>query len=184
MNLLFRIGASYWMNRMNNILVKSLLGIALLGAVGVASAATLSSIPTGPSLSPGDVGTVSASVTPGSFSNDWYFSLASASTVGAVVTNIALTIAPGVNFAISGLSATLFDTTTSTTYASGSTSYSGLSLPGDNFKLEVTGTGTGTVGGLYQATVGVAAVPLPAAAWLLLSGLAGMGLIARRRRAG
>jgi hypothetical protein len=39
------------------------------------------------------------------------------------------------------------------------------------------GFGTGDVG----APVGVTAVPLPAAAWLLLSGLAGMGAMARRR---
>jgi hypothetical protein len=38
-----------------------------------------------------------------------------------------------------------------------------------------------SVGGAFYSTP--APVPLPAAAWLLLSGLAGLGFVARRRQA-
>jgi hypothetical protein len=45
----------------------------------------------------------------------------------------------------------------------------------------VTATSTGDVWGFRIADT--SAVPLPAAAWLLLSGLSGIGAMARRRRA-
>jgi len=52
------------------------------------------------------------------------------------------------------------------------------------YDLVITGTATGILGGQYVGTVAASAVPLPAAAWLLLSGLVGIGAMARRRRTG
>ncbi len=62
------------------------------------------------------------------------------------------------------------------------TSFTRSSLSNDNYDLQVSGDATGSLGGIYASAVAVTAtVPLPAAAWLLLSGLAGTGAMARRR---
>jgi hypothetical protein len=50
------------------------------------------------------------------------------------------------------------------------------------YELIITGTTTGVSGGAYAGVVAASPVPLPAAAWLLLSGLVGVGAMARRRR--
>jgi hypothetical protein len=166
-------------------LLKSLVGIVLLGLAGAANATIVSlpSSPDGPALSPGDQGLIPTTSVTGSFSNDWYFTLASISALGGAVTSIDLTIAAGLNTAITGLTATLIDLTTTTTVASG-TSFLVPSLAPDKYDLRVSGTATGSLGGIYSGAVAVAAtpVPLPAAAWLLLSGLAGVGAMARRRK--
>jgi hypothetical protein len=53
---------------------------------------------------------------------------------------------------------------------------------GDNYKLVVFGDATAPLGGIFAGAVHVSsAVPIPAAAWLLLSGLVGVGTMARRR---
>jgi hypothetical protein len=116
-------------------------------------------------------------VAPGSFTNDWFFSLNSpVGLTGSVVTFDLL------SFDIKGLTVELTDTTTSTTYygPSGVTTFSLNSLPSGPYELIVKGDATGSSGGYYSG--GVQAVPLPAAAWLLLSGLGGVGVLARRRR--
>jgi len=46
----------------------------------------------------------------------------------------------------------------------------------------ISGVATSAGGGSYTAGIGVTAVPLPAALPLLLSGMAGLGAMARRRR--
>jgi len=57
-------------------------------------------------------------------------------------------------------------------------------LDAGTYVLELRGNVTGSSGGAYSGTVhlGAPTVPLPAAAWLLLSGLAGFTGIARRRK--
>jgi|GEM_PF-7041483 len=50
------------------------------------------------------------------------------------------------------------------------------------YVLQIAGVATSAGGGSYTAGIGVTAVPLPAALPLLLSGMAGLGAMARRRR--
>jgi hypothetical protein len=169
-------------------LVKLVFGIVVLGAAAAVNAATvtLGNSPDGLALAPGDVGLISQTVGPGSFTatavtNNWYFTLPTVSGLGAAVTSIDLTVRTGDNYAITGLNAVLFDRTTSTVVGSG-TNFALSSLSSDKYDLEVSGNATGTAGGIYGGAVAVSSpVPLPAAAWLLLSGLAGMGAMARRR---
>jgi hypothetical protein len=62
-------------------------------------------------------------------------------------------------------------------------SYSVISpttLAAGTYVLEVRGNVTGGSGGSYSGVLNMTPVPLPAAAWLLLSGLAGLGAIRRR----
>ena len=56
-------------------------------------------------------------------------------------------------------------------------------LAAGTYALEIRGTVTGSVGGSYSGQLNLAPVPLPAALPLLLSGFAGLGTLARKRRA-
>jgi hypothetical protein len=53
-------------------------------------------------------------------------------------------------------------------------------LNSGTYVLEVRGNVSGLAGGSYSGVLNLAPVPLPAAAWLLLSGLGGLGLLRRR----
>ena len=55
-------------------------------------------------------------------------------------------------------------------------------LSAGTYVLEIRGTATGSAGGSYAGVLNLAPVPLPAAFPLLLSGLGGLGFVARRRR--
>ena len=48
--------------------------------------------------------------------------------------------------------------------------------------LDIAGTASGTQGGTYVGQLNLTPVPLPAAAWLLLSGIGSFGALARKRR--
>jgi hypothetical protein len=63
-----------------------------------------------------------------------------------------------------------------------SASFSDLQATG-TYVLDIAATATGSQGGLYVGALNLQPVPLPAAVWFMLSGLAGLGMRARRRKA-
>jgi hypothetical protein len=82
---------------------------------------------------------------------------------------------------------TAFDAWSSTvTFPGGSSTVSVLpttTLAAGTYAIEVRGTVSGSSGGNYTGSLNVTPVPLPAAAWLLLSGLGGLGALTRGRKA-
>ena len=60
-------------------------------------------------------------------------------------------------------------------------SFSGIQA--GTYMLDVAGIASGTGGGSYIGSVDLQPVPLPAAIWLMLSGLGGLGALARKRGA-
>lgn len=138
------------------------------------------------SLSYGDLGLVNRATGVGAINDTWYFELPQASSIGAAVVSLVvdIPILPGTEYSISSLALTLFDA--SNTLLGSATTNSGLSLSNlaaGTYRMHIGGSADGSVGGIYNAAVAVAPVPLPAAGWLMLSGLVGLGAFARRRRA-
>jgi hypothetical protein len=180
---------------MKKTLLKSIMGIALLGAA-VAANATVCSSPcdltnsatVNPTLTPGETGLIPNTVVGDSpISTDWYFTLPSSLGIGGAGIANNYTVPPAGNFDITGLSVTLYNAVSDTAvagvlYFNGHTQFSDSSLAAGTYYMQVTGTADGTLGGEYFGSASVSSVPLPAAAWLLLSGLAGMGAMARRRK--
>jgi hypothetical protein len=176
---------------MNTNLLKSMLGILVMGIAGFAHATVYTltdNTPPGPTLNPGDIANFSNSVAAStSFSDNWFFQLGQPG-AGGLVTNIDVTVGATSILNISPFTVNLYASSgtgpTGLSLASG-TSFNLPALASGPYDLVITGTATGILGGQYVGTVAAAsAVPLPAAAWLLLSGLAGVGAMARRRRTG
>jgi hypothetical protein len=88
-------------------------------------------------------------------------------------------------FDIAGLSYQVFDATT-TAAVSGLAAASSLltfvAHAGTEYFVQFTGTATGAAGGNYTANISFV-TPVPAAVLLLAPALAGLGLMARRRKA-
>ena len=173
---------------MNTKLLKSMLVISVMGVAGNAYATNypllLGNYLTAPTLSPGDTASLSDLVASGvTFSDNWYFDLASTG-AGGNVQNIPVTIGMTDILDITGLSGALYtaNPTTGATIAlvGTGTSFNLPSLASGAYDFVIGGTATGLSGGAYSGAVVAAAVPLPAAAWLLLSGLVCVGVMARR----
>jgi hypothetical protein len=130
-------------------------------------------------LNIGDIGLIPLTyqASGASFSDDFYFSLASSSKLDSDVTNIAL-----VGFGFSSLGAELIDTSNHDDVVGSGLNFTASSLAAGNYELQVSGAPLSPLGGIFSGAIHVSAVPIPAAAWLLLSGLAGLGAIARRRK--
>lgn len=163
--------------------VKTACLLGVIGFVGAASATSypLPTTPTGPTLLSGDIGSIFGTETGSTLqTTDFYFGLGAPSTVGGSLTSLDLTVGSGLNYSIVGLTGTLTDTTTHTVVGSG-TSFELFDLPADNFQLAVSGTPTGSLGGIFAGTIAVNAVPIPSAVWLLLSGVLGVAAMTRRR---
>jgi hypothetical protein len=179
---------------MEKTLFKSLFGIVVLGIAASAHASSYTLLDNtfpGPSLNPSDVATFSNSFTKDiTFSDNWEFSLGSNQGLGGLVNNEVITIGLNTLEGISPFTVKLF-AANGIGIPVGSALESGktinlISLSSGNYDLQikgtVTGSGVGGIDGAYSGILTTTAVPLPAAAWLLLSGLAGVGAMARRRK--
>jgi hypothetical protein len=175
-------------NDMNTKLLKSMLVIAAMGIAGSAHASYtyLNTVSAAPKLNVGDFADFSASPAIGSFSDVFTFDLLTASGASAV----GVTLNGGV-YDISGLNVALYAATSNGFVGVPSGASLGSAANGVTFivsplvaglyDLVFTGVADGSNGGHFLGSVtAVAAVPLPAAAWLLLSGLVGVGAMARR----
>lgn len=58
-----------------------------------------------------------------------------------------------------------------------------INLAAGTYVLQISGAAAGTSGGVYSGLLSIQPVPLPAAGWLLLTGLLGLGVIGRRQDA-
>ncbi len=156
------------MNRHMTLTAASLLAVILLSApLQAVFAATV------------NIGALTASTPyinpvaqgPGNFSDIYNFSVTGQN--HAIINATAVDLAPF--YSISGLSLSLFDApdAVGTPLASGST-ISWLLADG-NHSFRIDGQADGTGGGFYTAAIAVSPVPLPAAFWLMLSALAGIG---------
>jgi hypothetical protein len=159
---------------MNRNIFKSILMIVTLIAIGTANATTvtLKQKTPGKKLDIGDTGIVPTTLVSGgsTFSDDFYF---------RAVSNSEATVSIA-GFGIPNLSAELIDITHPHTVNSG-LSFMGSLTGGDHYALDIFGTASSSPpGGLFSGAVYV--TPIPAAAWLLLSGLVGVGAMARRRK--
>jgi hypothetical protein len=128
---------------------------------------------------------VNFAMTPvGTFSDIYNFTISSTSSGAASATNHQLTFGPSKILDIAGLNMSIIyeGTTLLSNSGSGVSVFSANVLPG-SYRAIVTGTSTGTSGGAYMMSMIAtpAAVPVPAAVWLLGSGLIGLVAVGRRK---
>jgi hypothetical protein len=170
-----------------SILGKVLIAVVLICASSQAKAATTNLGPVGFGALPFN-GTV---VPAGPFTDYYTFSLPANSGSDYSVLNFPLSIPSVGTFntvftsltLVSNPDGVLFNSDDVTLQSSVSSVSWGAGAVG-NMYLVVSGTANGTLGGLYSGAIAVApeVVPVPAAIWLLGSGLAGIAVFRRRFR--
>jgi hypothetical protein len=170
--------------------MKGLMGIRLslvvllLAVVGAANAATvtLGTSSPGPTLNANDLGIFSnASSTQVAINDNWWFTIGSMSGVAGSAAALLVT---GISN-ISSFVVKVFDSSSNQLFSGGAPAgtqvdFTLQSLASGSYRINITGMYSGSNGGSYSGNV--AMIPLPAAAWLLLSGLVGLGAVARRRK--
>jgi hypothetical protein len=131
---------------------------------------------------------IGVSLTPvGAFDDMFLFTTTGAQSIFSTTVANNLTDVLGV----SGGAVSLFKTVGATNTLEGTYNFSGLTgsdshafagLAAGSYFYEVTGTGTGSMGGFYSITSTVSAVPEPHSYALFLGGLAAVGFMMRRRQ--
>ena len=161
----------------------SLLSIVAIGVLGFAASLAqadavypLPSGSPGPILNPDELTIFIGSVPAGPVDADFYFQLDQTVNLKANLSqNELLGSISDLGFTLSGPGG----------FTAGGPNVTALDLSGllaGTYKSDITGTASGVGIPVVALAASVASVPLPAAAWLLISGLAGVGMVARRRR--
>ncbi len=149
------------------------IGAALLLSWGGAQASTY------------DIGTlgttpfINGGLVFGTFADKYIFDLTTASAVGGGVTNVPLYLSATHNLNITDLNLAVFNSSNVAVADTDAnpTSFTGMLSAGNDYYMQVSGTTTGTLGGLY--TLGMIAAPVPEAnTWVMLT--AGLGLLGWR----
>ncbi len=138
----------------------------------------------------GDYG-YSQNTVSGAFTDTFSFMLSANSVFASSANNLPLTLTIGQTtnsiYNVAGMTATLFDTTTSSATAFtwdpslSAFTFNGPLLASDNYYVAVSGNGNGSGGGLYQFSYAVSAVPEPSITALMFLGLAMVGITLRGR---
>lgn len=131
---------------------------------------------------------INFAVTPdGEFNDIWNFTISSTSSGATSVTNHQMILGTSAVLDIPDLKMSIYyEGALLSTTGSGVSAFSTHVLPG-SYHAIITGNSTGLSGGAYimsvTASPAPALVPVPAAAWLLGSGLIGLVAVARRKDA-